>query len=617
MDAAGSVATADVATVPTAAGTPADTQRLPDAKSGERGGETKGADASDVADVEGEIELVVREPEPLVADLFVCVKDAAGRIFEPAVKNRLLLGVAVLEANYDLRRALATVEQCQLSGAEVEDLSRSVLAIASRDLTSAVKLVERQVDGEFKNRYLKAIAHKIVELSPEEAARIAARLEPRIARELLLLELVDLSASTSPEGAEKVSEKILEPAWNDLAYSLIARHLAATDPQKALALLDKIEGELVKRWAVLHIAFQVAKTDPLAAVALDRLLPTAYFKDELYVEVVSNLAGEDSDKALAIALRISDANAKKQAVSTVARAMFARNRALALHVLEQNLGLVGYEAELRKLLVQSCRQAPDAFLKHVQDPASTVRPEFVLDVLRSCCDERPAEVRHVMQVLDLTPDGVLSGCFVCAGLEKPPREAALAIEDAGQRNKALVCHAVELSATDLPAALEVVKLVDDGLSRSEAKGAIVGRLARAGKGQQALLVVASITDPYLKAQATLVLASSGGTESATTLVGQVEMQLPLVQDSWRRDDLLVTLAGLAGPSDLSKAVQLASSISSPELQEEVLESLARSWFAKDPQKAVAQKELFLDLSARGQWCLHLANLAATPAGDSP
>lgn len=556
----------------------------------------------------------VRTPEPLVAQLFDCVEDAAARIFDPVVKNRLMLGLAVLQASYDIGKALDTVEKCQISGAELEELSRAVLAIASRDLALALKLVERQMEGEFKNRYIKAMAHTLAEVSPDKAAQVALHIEPRVAREVLLLELVEMAVRRSPENAIKVSERILEPLWNDEAFSVIADTTAIKDPQKALVLLERIEGELVKRWTVLHIAFRVAARDPLAAIALERLLPTAYFKDELYAEVVPLLAPVDSEKALAVALRISDPVAKKRAVVGVAQAMFHGQPALSLHVLEQNLGLVDYERELVVLLSTACREKPEAFLKQVLDPGSTLSKECVVEALQICCADRPTEVRHATQVLQTAPDAALTSCFVCAGLERPARDAAMGISDPAKRNEAFACLAAELAMEDLPAALEVVKLIDDELARSVARTAIVGRLARADRADHARQVISSISDPYLASLATLSLAVSGDEKTRLELVARVEMRLPLVLDAWRRDDLLVALVGLTGTLDVQKAVELASAISSPDLQETVLGSLAASWYAQDPVRAAGQRELFLDLTARGQWCLHLARLAVT-AGE--
>ena len=595
------------------------------AMAGDAGVEAAGPDAArgDTA-VSGPATVT---PDENMARLLQCTRDAAVRVLDVGVRARLLLRLAVLEAAYNPMTAAQTIEQCQLEGAAPDDIARAFEALASKDLNLCLKIVARQPAGELRDRYLASTALALIDLDPEKAAEIAARIDSRIAREFLLLQLVQLAASQWPERVEKVSAHIIEPLYNDEAYALIAEETATTTPRLAISQVDKIEAELVKRWTLLYVGFRIATGDPVAALQLDRLLASVYYRDELYAEVASRLAPSDAEKALTLAFRISDPFLKKDAVEKVAAAMVGEKPSLALHILRKNLGFLDAEAEITALLTGLCQQDGARFEAALAEVTVDLSRERIAAILSDCCSSSPEPALRLAAELGIEDDDRLKLCAVCAAPGPEPLAVAMTIGNAQLKNDAYSCLVEARAGDDLPAALEMLKLVDDSLARDEARLRLVERLA-AGLDPLAARIAASIEDPYLAAKAGLALLPGTAKKEYDQRVQLTASLARKVRDRWRQDELVARLARLLGPRDLKRALDLASGLGDVELQQTLLNDLAEASLAAGLQQAEQQRELFLDLAGKAAWCLRLAELyqarldgakapPATPKTDIP
>ncbi len=547
-------------------------------------------------------------PDENMARLLECTRGTAVRVFDPLVRTRLLLRLAVLEAAYDPSAAARTIEKCQLEGAAADDVARAFGAIASRDLKLCLKIISGQPAGELRDTYLASTALALVSVDPEKAAEVAARVDSRIAREFLLLELVRLAASLWPDRIEKVTAHIIEPLYNDEAFALIAEETAASAPGDAISQVDKIEAELVKRWTLLYVGFRIAVGDPVAALQLDRMLMSVYYRDELYAEVATHLAGKDSEKALTLALRISDPFLKKDAVAEVAAAMIRDKPSLALHILRKNLDFIDADTEVTALLTGLCRTDAARFETTLAEVQNDLGKKLVADILSACCSSAPELVLRETAKRGLESKAQLRVCAACADPGPEALTAAQAIGDPRLRNEAYQCLAKDRAATDLPAALEIVKLIDDALGRDETHLMLVELLAAGEDPALAARISLGIADPYLAAKAALALLGGTPEEEYDKRVTFIAEKAGKVRDRWRQDELLARLARHSGSRDLKAALDLASGLVDVELQQSVLNDLARTSFAAGLEQAEKQQELFLDLAGKAAWCLRLAEL---------
>lgn len=567
-------------------------------------------------------------PDENMAGLLQCTRGAAERVFDAHARTRLLLRLAVLEAAYDPVAAAKTIENCQLEGADPDDVARAFGAIATRDLKLCLKIVAGQPAGRLRDSYLASTALALVTVDPEKAAEVAARVDSRIAREFLLLELVRLAAPLWPDRIEKVTTHIIEPLYNDEAFSVIAEETAGSDPQQAISLVDKIDAKLVKRWTLLNVGLRVAASDPVAALQLDRMLVSVYYRDELYAEVASRLAATDSEKALTLALRILDPFLKKGAVAQVARTMMRDKPSLALHILRKNLDFIDAKAEIISLLTSLCRTDAARFEVSLAEVQNDLGKDLISEVLSACCSSAPEQVLRQTVERGIESPEQLKLCAACADPGPQGLVTAQSMGDAQLRNEAYSCLALQRAGKDLPAALEIVKLMDDALARDEAHLGLVEQVATGGNPELAARISRSIVDPYLAAKAALTLFPEAAEAEYDQRFQHIAALAGKVRDKWRQDELLARLARHAGTRNLKVALDMASGLADLDLQQEVLNDLAETAFAGDLAQAQQQQELFLDLAGKAAWCLRLAELyqarldaakttAATPKTEIP
>jgi len=491
----------------------------------------------------------------------------------------------------------------------IDGLSAVVVEIGRSDLSVALALAERQADAGIRSEFFAALAMAVVRISPDKAIELAQRVEPRLKRENLLLKLSKAALAEGADGAALISSRLVEPALSDLADADAAVALAASDPAAGVAAVEKVESSLVKSWAYLSIGLVVAQQDPQAALQLDRLLPTVYDRDELYSIVVPYLAEQDADRALPLALRIADRMLRSRAVTDVCAKMFRQKPGLALLVLEKNLPGAELEERLRQLLADACERSPEEFEAKVEEVRGQVPEAAVREALARCCQKQPALVARVAPGYGLGQDDAVRHCLVCGGAASQPLEAARSIEDQFLRSAAIGCLVQKAALQDIPNAMELLKLLGEGPARDAALLDLVSALLAANKMELAGRLVGTIHDPYVASRARLaLLKTEKGEELARGLV-LVEANLPKIRDDWRRDEILAELSRFESSSNLSRAVEHAGGIRDARLQAQVLGDMAALYASVHGfEKSVAQEEVFLDLSARGFWCLNLAQL---------
>ena len=560
---------------------------------------------------------VAAKPDPVMDVLAGCVRDSAARAIDPRVRVGLLARLAAVEAQGNPVSAAQQLKSLKGTGGDVKVLSDALMRIASRDLETAVKVAEEEEPGPLRDAFITSVARAIVKVAPDRALSLASKVEPRLARETLLLDLVDVALEDGPSKGDLIAEQIVEPIYSDLADCMAAVRLARTDPAAGVLRLDKVESPMVRTWGYMQVSEELAARDPQAALQMERLLPSVYYRDELYERLLPSVLAADVDKGLALALRISDKQMRERAVVSVCREMFKTKPGLALLVLEKNVEATELESLQTGLLVASCVENGKGFAGRVEEVRGQLPVSVLGEALAQCCQRAPGAVKEAAGALGVAPDDALRRCFLCGGVSDGGQQEAGGIADPYLRASALSCVAVRLASTSVQDALEVVKLLPDGVARDATRLEIVQLLLAAKDGKTAERVASGIQSPYPACMGLLARMEFAPAAEAGQMGQLVEAHLPRVQDGWRRDQVLARLARLESRWDLGRALDHAGLILDLGLQQEVLDDMTRQWVKESGmEKAVAQREQFLDLAARGLWCIHLAEIRASGQAEA-
>jgi hypothetical protein len=561
------------------------------------------------ADVSAAPPAVPVRPMPAgLQSLLQCAAEQSRSVPDSTGQAAIALGIATVRAHYDSAAAVRAIRSAPPVPEVLPSLEEAVLALATRDLNSALKALDGLASADHRRHCLGAIARQLVQFDTPRALQVAERIDPRIVREGLLLDIVNVALEQSAAAAHTVSERIIEPLLNDYAAADIAAGGAAADFEKASELAETIESPFVKQWAYLAMLLAVAAHDPERALSLENRLPLAHHLDELHSRAAEVLAGQNAQKALSVALRIGDKTMRGRALQEVARRLFPTRPAFAFHLLVKEIGDERAWEHLVAWTDALCSSTDGDFEATYEAVKRKLSEDRRATLLLACCRYRPREVRRL--AMEVPPALVmpLRRCYLCAGIESDAQAVLDATVVPGQMDRLRACTAQQLAADKPAAALEALAGIGDKLVADEARLEMVTDLLARSKGGHALEVARHVQDSYLRGLGLLGLLAQeavGGEAKALLL-----LVLENLTDTWRSDDLRARAALILTSHDLEFAARLAGSIVNPARSKRLMGLMMPLLSGPELARAASLSGNIPAGKARARWCLQIAKRQA-------
>lgn len=542
-------------------------------------------------------------PESLEG-LLQCAALQSKNVHGGARQATILLGIAAVRAQYDSAATVEAIRAAPPIPEILDSLQAAVLALAARDLNSALRAVDGLASDEHRRRCLAAMARQLVLLDTPRALRVAERIDPRIVREGILLEVVDVALEQSIETAQTVSDRIIEPLLNDYAAAGIAASGATTDFQKASQLAESIESPFVKQWAYLAMLLAMASHDPERALSLENKLPLTHHLDELHSRAAVVLAAEDADKALSVALRIGDRDVRIRTLCEVAHRLFPKRPAFAFHLLGKEVGEERALEHLTSWVDALCAGDDGDFEAAYEALRRKLSAGQGAALLLTCCRHRPREVRKL--AMEVPPALVmpLRRCYLCAGIESDPGAVLEATTATHDMDRLRACNARRLAIDKPPEALAALAGITDTLVADETRLEIATDLLAARKNDEALEIVGDVADSYLRGVGLLRLLAEE--DEAGEARRSFQAVLDELKDPWRTDDLRMRAALLLATRDLEFATRLAAGVVSPARTAQLLRLMMPRLGESDLARAAALSNSMPKGESRAGWCLEVA-----------
>ena len=580
-------------------------------------GESAGAnDAGGVQDQAADSKSLFG-PAPLpegFTQLFECVESQAKMAGDASATRVLLLELAALQAQVDVNLARRTIDEAAPTLAEEAPLLNAVLAIGSRDIEVAQRVIRGLMLEELRRTCLTGITNQLAALTPLKAQDMALLIEPRIAREHLLLSIIERVREGTHEGAILLTDRVIEPLLNDYAMALVAEALSVADPEAAAGQLGSIESDLIKKWALLPIAVEAAAQETPSSAVLARQISVGYSRDEFYAQLAIRLAVSEPDRALTTALRIDDEHLKKLALKQVSRALFAARPGLALGILQEDFSDREVLGVAQGLLEQSCREEPERFAAILKQVKRKVPAAELTDSLLHCCIHAPAAAAEALAEHSTGTRDQIRYCRVCGGTAPEPIVSARHIGDPRLKDEAYAC--VVRRTSDQLVAGKALAGIGDSVLADEVRLELVDALLAEGRADVSEGLAEEIKDPYLAARAALAIgtADPGRLEGALKLL---QVNLGDMSDTWRRDDLLTRAVVAQTGNDWLAAFKLATAIADGKLRKAALLTVTSGVPESKLAASSSATEHLDDHRLRARWCLALAARAlAYSGGDS-
>jgi hypothetical protein len=539
--------------------------------------------------------------EPELEALFQCAAREADKA-TPTLRKAIRLRLAALVADRDTQRTLAL-----LDGADHGDLLCPALTrLAARDPRAAATFAAAIDDRWLRSRCVAEIAASLLDANLEQALLVTFAVSPRVAREKVLMALVEASAPRSWQQADTIANRIYEPLFNDYAVAAVAAGRAAADLAGAMSMVEPIESPFVKEWALGDIVLAVVGNGPDKVSELADQFQRGTGRDDLFCRLARRQAPDSPDAALALVLRIEEEKARRLCLDEVAREILPRKAALARLIAEKNRQPRLPPHLWYEWVRQACQHHPEAAPKVLEELLRGARPEQVSATLEACCPGAPAATRSAASSREIHDPG-LTRCFVCAGILPDPLATARAMRNPRERDEALACAIPNRTTAPFAELLAALKSIRSSTLRDQTAANLAARWPDAGEASKLPETIAS---PYLQAatlvtllERNLLLEKPDPDETLRLLTGVTE-RLPSLADSWRQDDLRARLARALAATDRTRAWQIAGTIRNTALLHAVLADL----LPPDPHSCDTQAlaNLLPEGLPRATGCLGLA-----------
>jgi len=475
---------------------------------------SKTEDSKDDAAVEVATEVVeagppvpVRTVPPAAEELLQCAVRESESVSDLGQRSVLLLGVAAVRAQFDSEAAVTLIKGAPPIPEVTASLEKAVLSLAARDLGAAKRAVAALPSDAHRRHCLAATAKQLVLFDTAKAVRVAEKIDPRIIRESALLDVLHLALEQSVESATVVSDRIIEPLLNDHAAAAIASKEALQDFDRASALVESIESPFVKQWAYLSMLQALAASDPEGALKLERKLTLAHHLDEFHAVVARFLVKDNPDKALTIALRVSDREIRIRTLAEVAGGIFPRKPAFAYHLLLKEAGEQRAQRHLGRYVRDLCAGEGGDLAGVWRALRRKLTAAQGAKLLLECCPHRPQEVRRLATEVPPALVMPLRHCYVCAGVESDPEAVIRVAESSREKDHLHSCMALLLLDSDPAAATKSLAQVKESYVADETRLKMTRMLLEARKTDRVLGLLLEIKDPYMRGQGLLPLLS--------------------------------------------------------------------------------------------------------------
>lgn len=507
---------------------------------------------------------------------------AASALDSPAEKD---LAAQALYAAYDYHGNETTeyIEQALGIPPNISTRAAYLFQLADRDPADAVDVINAMSDSSSRRQAAARLGQRLGRLPGGGPDQYAGLFDDTIARRAFVQSFRSAMAEADPEAVldEMLAGKRSMHETME-AYSAL-QALASRDMDKAMEYLERIRNPQHRRMLASVVGQALAQADPQRALAW-ALENDPGMRRGLYIEMISSIAATDPELAIETANRLPAGMQRRQAFKMAVMAISQQDPARAVALLDQ--------VEQREMRVDVARNLSMVWMQNDPDAAMTwmmTRDSTERRALLSMAASQLAQtdLETALQWLPRLDEESqrmwrmqIAPHIAMQGSVEEAQRFIRRFEGTDDYPELLASTIQGVAQVDLRAAIAMADtMMPGGSERDMLYGGLIGMFGHQDP-QQAVTMLASITDEEQRAQATAMIAMQWSRYDAEA-AQQWAQNLP---GGAARDDAITHLA--SGWEEMTPSRRLmVNSIGDLEKRKQALVMHVQRLAQSDPQQA--------------------------------